>query len=82
MPKTELLLEVKKYRPLAALLSGYAEINEKGMTEIARFLGYKDWRTAKRYFKNPEILSARDLARLGRRFGIPIDELREKAIRY
>jgi len=82
MAKTSLLIDEKKYRPLSALLRGYAEVDEKGMTDIAQLLGFKDWRTAKRYLRNPEKLTVKDLARLGRNFGIPINDLREAAIKY
>ena len=82
MPKVNLLIDEKKYRPLSALLNGYAIADEKGMTMVARLLGYKDWRTAKRLLKNPERLTLTDLAKLGRNFGIPIEQLREVAIKY
>jgi hypothetical protein len=82
MPRTSLLINDKKFQALRTLLRGYADDNEKCMSDVAVMLGYKDYRSAMKLFKNPENMKLRDLMKLGRTFGIPIEQLRDAAIKY
>lgn len=82
MPKVELQLDRKRYRPLETLLRGYAATDGNNLKEISQMLGYKDGRVAGRRFSKPETLTLKELARLGRHLNIPIEQLRDTAIVY
>ena len=82
MPKTTLLLDDKKYYKLRVLIRGSAAEEKKGVIEFAKIIGYKDWRTAKKLLEKPQDMTLDQLSKLGRSLSMPIEELREAAIRY
>jgi len=83
MPKANpLLIDTKKYQELRRLIYGAAGDEMKNSTDIAKVIGYKDWRTAQKFLQNPQSLPVERLNRLGRNLSIPIERLREAAIRY
>ena len=83
MPRVKPLgTDSNKFYMLAVLLNGAADMDEKAATHIAHILGFKDYRTAQRRLKNPEKLTLAQASILGRNLNIPIDALREAAIKY
>ncbi|MBR2581762.1 MAG: hypothetical protein IKD61_00055 [Oscillospiraceae bacterium] len=65
---------------LGRLLAGAAVVQDVGAEEIGVMIGCCG-KTARSRLRNPGDLTVSELTRLGKRLGIPIDELRA-AIRY
>jgi len=82
MPKPSIFLDEKKYRDLAVLLNGCADVEEKTPEEIGRVLNDISGSSVRRYLKSPENMRIKDLNRLGRLLGADIEQLRKAAIKY
>lgn len=83
MPRTSIGKsgESAKFRKLAILLNGSIGVDQKTPEKVGMAIGIGKT-TAYRYLKNPEKMSLEKLSKLGRNLGIPIEELRDAAIRY
>ena len=81
MPRTKNDPRNHKYRKLVCLINGYVAAEGRTQRELADILGVH-FNTMARRLRNPEDMSAKDLAKLGRTLHIPIEELRDCAIVY
>ena len=82
MARTQLLLDEKEYEPLVELILGRAAKKKMTKLDLANLLGFTNWRTAEKYFNNPERhLTALHYRKLRRALEIPVEDLRKLAIR-
>ena len=80
MPKTKLGSRLPPHAELAQLISGAAFLRRATMDDLGAAIG-RTPKTARSRLRNPGELTVDELVRLGRKLGIPIEQLRD-AIRY
>lgn len=80
MPRTKLQMRQPPHAQLGRLLAGAAFMRKMTAADLCGSIG-KSENTMRSRMKNPGELTVDELVRLGRKLGIPIDELRA-AIRY
>ena len=70
-----------KGNPLIKVIWGSAISQELGAEELSKKISIP-YRTLQRRKKDPKSFSLREIERIGIKLGIPVEELREAAIRY
>lgn len=80
MPRTKLQTRQPPHAQLGQLIAGTAYMRRMSTADLAAAIGRSE-NTARTRLKNPGDLTVSELTRLGRKLGIPIDELRA-AIQY
>ena len=80
MPRTKLGMRQPPHAELGQLISGAAYMRRATMDDLGAAIG-RTPKTARSRLRNPGELTVDELVRLGRKLGIPIEQLRE-AIRY
>lgn len=80
MPRTRLSMRQPPHAKLGQLIAGAAYMRKQSTADLGAALG-KSENTVRSRLKNPGELTVDELVRLGRKLGIPIEELRA-AIQY